>query len=233
MYSIDEISEIFKVAEKHNAVIVLDTIFSELEFNKKNIVYSFNDVIKKYSYNSNFILLGGLSKELAAGGLRIGYAYSESSTLQNALMRGLNCNIPLTIRYAARKIYSILNRNGDDVLKHFKEQSKFLKQRAETLCNVLVQNGWEPLVPKGGLFIIAKPTKLIGKKVKITKENKEITLQIDANNIHEVLYLKTALLINGSQWTGIEEYCRFVLSVTDEEFSSAIEKLKLFWSSVN
>jgi methionine S-methyltransferase len=231
-YTIDEVTKIFKVAEKYEATVILDTIFSELEFNKKNEGYDIHNVIKKYTPKLNFVLLGGLSKELAAGGLRIGFGYSESKTLQNAMMRGINYHIPITIRYAARKIYSILNSNREDILKHFKEQNYFLQQRSEKLSQVLLQNGWEPLATNGGLFVIAKPTKVIGKKIRVLKDNEEITMIISSNNIHEVLFYKTGLLINGSEWTGISDYCRFVLSVTEQEFESAIEKLKLFWSVV-
>ena len=56
---------------------------------------------------------------------------------------------------------------------------------------------------------------------------------ISNNNIHEALFYKTGLLVNGSEWTGIPEYCRFVLSVTEQEFVSAIEMLRLFWGSAS
>lgn len=232
-YTIEEITEIFKVAEKHDAIIILDTIFSELEFSKKFDSYNIQNIIKKYTPKLNFVLLGGLSKELAAGGLRIGFGYSESVALKSAMMRGINYHIPIIIRYAARKIYSILNSGSNEVLKHFREQSHFLQQRSEKLSHVLLQNGWEPLSSNGGLFIIAKPTKMIGKKIKVLKDNEEIIVLINTNNIHEVLFYKTELLVNGSDWTGISDYCRFVLSVTEQEFESAIEKLELFWSAVS
>ncbi len=233
LYTIDEVTEIFRVAEKYEAIIILDSVFSELEFNKKSEVYDLQNIINKYTPNLQFILLGGLSKELAAGGLRIGFGYSKSIVLQTAMLRGINYHIPTTIRYAARKIYSILNSNREDISKHFNEQSYFLQQRAEKLSQVLLQNGWEPLASRGGLFIIAKPTKINGKKIKILKDNEEIIMKITNNNIHEALFYKTGLLVNGSEWTGIPDFCRFVLSVTEQEFEIAIEKLKFFWEAAS
>ena len=232
-YSIEEVTKIFKVAEKHEAIVILDTIFSELEFNKKIMTYDIQNIIKMHAPKLNFILLGGVSKELAAGGLRIGFGYSDSKSLQNAMKRGINYYIPLTIRYAARKIYSILNSSNEDISKYFVEQNTFLQQRSERLIQVLLQNGWEPLDSHGGLFVIAKPTKMIGKKIRILKDNEEIIMLIRSNNIHEVLFYKTGLLINGSDWTGVPDYCRFVLSVTEQEFESAIEKLKIFWAAAS
>ncbi|WP_397601520.1 aminotransferase class I/II-fold pyridoxal phosphate-dependent enzyme [Silvanigrella sp.] len=232
-YSKQEFIEIFKVAEKHDAVLILDTIFSELEFQKSDEAYDISSIIKNYSSKLKFILLGGLSKELSSGGLRIGFGYSENQQLQSAMEKGINNYIPNTMRYAARKIYSVINSQNNDVINHYNEQKEFLQDRFEKLSHILSICGWEPLDSKGGLFIIAKPTKLIGKKIKIQKNNEEINETINGKNIHEVMFYKTGLLINGSEWTGIQDYSRFVLSVSEKEFESAIEKLKLFWNAVS
>ena len=232
-YSKQEFIEIFKVAEKHDSILILDTIFSELEFNKHDEIFDIYSIIKNYSAKLKFILLGGLSKELSSGGLRIGFGYSENKILKEAMERGMNNAIPKTIRYAARKIYLTINSQEEDVLTHYKNQNEFLQERYEKLSHILSLNGWEPLDSKGGLFVIAKPTKLIGKNVSIKKDNKETNITISGDNVHEVLFYKTGLLINGSEWTGIQDYSRFVLSVSNEAFENALEKIKLFWSAVS
>lgn len=231
-YSKQEIIEIFKTAEKYNVTIILDTIFSELEFNRKEAFFDLASIIKNYSPNLKFVIFGGLSKELSAGGLRIGYAYTRNNYIKEALLHGVSNPIPKTIKYAIRKIFQVLNRKDQDVLQHYNDQSLFLKERSEKLCHILLLHGWEPIDSKGGLFIIAKPTKLIGEKVLIKLNNKEENVIITGDNVHEVLFRLTGLLINGAEWTGIPNYCRFVLSVSDAEFEGAIEKLRLFWNSV-
>lgn len=232
-YSKQEIIEIFKTAEKYNATIILDTIFAELDFSQKENIYDISSIIKNYAPHLKFVLLGGISKELSAGGLRIGYAYSSDYSTKIAFEKAVYIPFPKTIKYAIRKIFYCLNKQSEEVTHHFFEQSTFLKERAEKLSHILSLHGWEPLDSKGGLFIIAKPTKLIGKSVQVKLNNKEENVTITGDNVHEVLFSLTGLLINSSEWTGIPNYCRFVLSVSELEFEKAIDKLRYFWNTVN
>lgn len=232
-YSKQEVIEIFKVAEKYQATVVLDTIFSQLEFNKKESIFDISSIIKNYAPNLKFVLFGGLSKELSAGGLRIGYAFTNSNLAKSAFDRSVQNPIPKTIKYAIKKIFYCLNNQIDEVTHHFQEQAAFLKERAEKLSHILSVHGWEPLDSKGGLFIIAKPTKLIGKSASLKLNNKTENVTITGDNVHEVLFNLTGLLINGAEWTGIPSYCRFVLSVSESDFEKAIDRLRLFWNTVN
>ncbi|APJ02876.1 aminotransferase class I/II-fold pyridoxal phosphate-dependent enzyme [Silvanigrella aquatica] len=231
-YTLKEVTEIFKVVEKNNATIILDTIFSELDFNKNFNLINIYDIIKNKTPKLKFLVLGGLSKELSAGGLRIGFGYSDHIQIQSAMKWGVQYHLPSTMRYATRKIFAMINSQEKEILNHYTEQSHFLKMRAEKLCHVLSTHGWEPLESQGGLFVVAAPTKIVGKKIQFLKSNEEITMLITNNNVHEALFNKTKLLINGCEWTGIPGYCRFVLSVTNEDFERAIDKLKTFWSAL-
>ena len=84
--------------------------------------------------------------------------------------------------------------------------------------------GWKVLPPQGGLFLVAKPEKYIGQKIMF--DGKEML--ISSSNINEALFYSVGLLINNDVWTGISDYCRFVLSVEDFVFIDAIDKIKAF-----
>ncbi|KAB8029093.1 aminotransferase class I/II-fold pyridoxal phosphate-dependent enzyme [Fluviispira multicolorata] len=233
IYSKEEIYELFKVAAEYDSVIIMDTVFSGLEFQADYNKYNITDITKVINQeNMSFILLGGVSKELAAGGLRVGYGYGNKLFLQNALRKGLTNSLPVNIKYAIKKIFQTMNNQSGKVKKHFVNQREFLEKRASRLSEVLTQNGWKPLPSQGGLFLIAKPEKIIGRNITIKKDNIEIKTVISGKNIHEILFYKTGLLINGSEWIDVPEFCRFVLSVSDYEFDSAIEKLKSFWNLI-
>ena len=83
---------------------------------------------------------------------------------------------------------------------------------------------------QGGLFLIATPVRFIGKKYLDPVSQKQILITYD--NIHEVLFKVTGLLINGSQWCGIPKYCRFVLSVNENDFISGCQKIKEFYLKI-
>ncbi len=221
IYSQSELSDLFSVAAKYGSTIVMDSIFTGLEF-EGDFSWDLGDFIRSHSMNqhSQFVLLGGLSKEYAAGGLRYGYACSTSISLMDELQSEIAHSPHMTLGYAVHKlIQSQLNQNSA-LLVHLNEQRNILSKRAKILSKVLVDKGWKVLSPKGGLFMVAKPEKFID-------ENKCTDTQ-GADLITEKLFEEQNLVINNSTWTGLPGYCRFVLSCSQEDFDLAINRLRNF-----
>jgi aspartate/methionine/tyrosine aminotransferase len=231
-YSLEECEQIFRVAEKFKSYLIIDTIFSELEYQKEESCYNIQKLVSSKFPNLKFLLMGGLSKELSSGGLRIGFGYSASSEILMALRKNYFHQLPVTIRFAARKIFSILNSNEFGVSHHYQLQSQFLQERSKKLKLVLSETGWEVLKSYGGLFLIAKPTHILGRALNNLDDKESQLVYVTESNVCDILYKKFGLLINGPQWTRLPGFCRFVLSVSDHEFESALEKLKLFWSRI-
>lgn len=221
IYSNEEVNQIFTLCKKYNVLIILDTIFSGLEFSHAKTSHILLPYLK------NCVILGGFSKEYAAAGLRFGYAYIDNLNLLKFVQKDNLNLIPTTLKYTAKKVFTLMNEDNIEVRKHIFAQKNKLNERAYKLSKTLRENGWEPMNGVGGLFLVAKPTLLIGKKIKINEENSVVEINYD--NIHEVLFKVTGLLINGSKWCGIPNYCRFVLSVSDNEFTEACERLKRFF----
>ena len=116
------------------------------------------------------------------------------------------------------------------VLHALEAQTGILQERAVKLTTLLRQHGWTVVSPQGGLFLVAKPTTLIGKTCKL-RSGEEI--EIDATSIGKILHDKVNLLINNDQWTGIPGFCRFVLSVEESTIEEGIKRIEQFHTELN
>jgi methionine S-methyltransferase len=215
IYSSDELKEIADIVTASNGVLVLDSIFSGLHFEAKN-----EHIKQDFLNKCRWLILGGVSKEFASGGLRIGYGISRDSEIIFAIK---NCSLTephRTLKFVLKKLY----KSSQQMLSSLNFQRQVLKERAHRLTEVLQNSGWKVLNPSGGLFLIATPEKLLGKKV----ANEIISIQ----NIAQLLRENTRVVINSPEWIGIPEYFRFVLSVSDEEFEKALVAINNFYKSI-
>jgi methionine S-methyltransferase len=237
IYSPQEINEILAACERYACKVVLDTVFSGLEHNK---VYTTYQLEKYFAKPLELLLIGGLSKEMAAGGLRFGFVYFRNSNLLEKIDKQV-LNLPhYTIRFACKQIYQALIDENSYLLKELKIQRDTLQARAKRLGEVLEETGWEVVTPQGGLFMVAKPTFYIGKKLSLTWESREEGgakkvdkfYLLDSHNISEAIFYSTGLLLNNAQWTGIPQHCRFVLSVESATFEAALVALEDFYRKV-
>jgi methionine S-methyltransferase len=216
-YTNDEIFELMEVFQQLKISVIFDTIFSGLEY--QSATYNLGEILKKLKFN-DFVLLGGISKEISAAGLRFGYGYTSNKNWAKILSKAPGGSPHFTLLYAVKKIFNqLLDDNSQD--ENLILQRKILLEHKTKLTLLLKNFGWKVLEPRGGLFLVASPEKLIGQK---TKDGSTLTWE----NFGTLLYQKTHLLINGPQWTNINEYFRFVLSVDPIIMDKSLEALKLF-----
>ncbi|WP_027003972.1 aminotransferase class I/II-fold pyridoxal phosphate-dependent enzyme [Hugenholtzia roseola] len=244
IYSPQEINEILAACERYACKVVLDTVFSGLEHNN---VYTTYQLEKYFAKPLELLLIGGLSKEMAAGGLRFGFVYFRNPTLLEKIDKQVLNQPHYTIRFACKQIYQALIDKDSYLFKELKTQQDTLQVRAKRLGEVLEETGWEVVKPMGGLFMVAKPSFYLGKKLSLTwlqkiaqKEEKgdknpkkiEKFYILDSHNISEAIFYSTGLLLNNAQWTGIPLHCRFVLSVEEATFEAALLALEDFYAKV-
>ncbi len=221
-WSNEQLESILTLDEIRNSRLIIDTVFSGLEFKGPG---SF-PILTEKEVELNYILLGGISKEYSAGGIRFGYALSNfCSDLGNRI----NYKPHRTVLYAVKKIYSKYLDRDLRVLHSLNEQTSLLSERAKLLGDVLQQNGWTVLPPEGGLFLVAKPDSLLGKTCKLSN-GEELT--VDATSIGRIMHDKVNFLINNDRWTGIPGYCRFVLSVQEKTFNEGLQRIKQFHTEI-
>lgn len=219
IYKASEINALLGAARAHQAVLVLDSIFSGLEFegqveNLAGVEFS----------EARWAILGGLSKEFSAGGLRVGYGITSDADLVAAWKRAHLVTPHATLRYVLKTSCAQLLRGDSELVRELSEQRKALGDRARRLCEVLRRTGWEPLEPQGGLFLTATPKGLIG------KTSGKTVLSIE--NVADRLRERTGIVINTPGWTGMPGYFRFVLSVPEREFEAALAGLQSFFGEL-
>jgi methionine S-methyltransferase len=211
LYTGDDVAALLAVAARHRARVILDVIFSGLEFAEMpvpwGVPWDLEPVLAEHPLD--LAVLGGISKELAAGGLRFGFAACRGEWMAEALARGLTAKPHATLLDAARRIYAGLNHPDPKTRAELAEQRRTLRERAERLGQILSETGWDPLPPKGGLFLVARPP-----------------AGLDAETAADALFQSTGILINGSVWTGIPGHCRFVTAVEEKDFEAALERLR-------
>jgi methionine S-methyltransferase len=227
LYSSQELQQIVELAWRYKARVVLDTIFSGLEFNLATTQLDWSWMQDRRKHPGSLILLGGIAKEFAAAGIRFGYLYSPDKLLVGQLARLMPRSLPQSIMYAMTKFYDRLAKGDGDLEFARQSQSHCLQQRANRLTEVLESCGWKVIPPQGGLFLVAKPIAFLGK----TLSNRQDRITIDGDNIATILFDRVGLTINNATWTGLPDYCRFVFSVSETEFETGLDRIKQFFQA--
>lgn len=235
IYSPGELSDLVDVLNQHKCGLILDTIFSGLEFNRKASALKLNrDSIERFIRAVPTIVMGGLSKELACGGLRLGWAIIPNDPLVQSIRPRLTSYPHSTVKHAAKKIYLALNEDTHPIHDFLCTQRAVLHDRCRRLSAHLTSLGWEVVESEGGLFVCACPIKYIEQ----LRENYSSELPFHytdaADTIGQQIFSSTGVLLNNSTWTGLPGYLRFVISTDDDVFEQALIKLKEFdtlWKS--
>ncbi len=229
-YSAEELQTIIELAWQYDAWVVLDTIFSGLEFAADQTAIDLSWMQeRRQRMAGGLILLGGISKEFAAAGMRFGYLYSPDTDLVRQVKELMGTRLPQTTMYSMVRFYEKL-ASGDKNLKlHLESQQKSLQQRAQLLTTTLQESGWTVMIPQGGLFLVAKPSAFLGKTLSYEQDGKKYKTVIDGDTIATVLFFTIGLTINSATWTGLPNYCRFVLSVSETEFQESLKRIQAFY----
>ena len=220
LYSVAEADALFAVLAQSQAHLIIDTVFSGLEFDDV-LAYQLDRFIQA---GLKYTLIGGISKEFSAGGLRFGYALTQDPLLLEALSHSPIDQPHSTLRYTVKKLYQLLIARQASLLGDLSTQQNQLQARYVRLNQVLQELGWRVLAPSGGLFLVASPERYLGKNLLVGTT----TYCLSGSNINEALYYSVGLLINNEVWTGIPGYCRFVLSVEEATFEAGLQKLRAF-----
>jgi methionine S-methyltransferase len=227
-YKPQELNDILIDCVRCGNTVIIDTVFGGLEFDEGGVRYDLSQVwelCKRSRYSGRVVVLGGVSKEFSAAGLRFGYVWSSSNQLLAEIERRLYTRPHRTICHAAKLLFEHLNNGDTQILSHLQKQREILALRAQRLVTTLQNNGWEPLKPQGGLFLVAKPVSYFGHSF----EWQDKSWLLDGDSITEAIFYSTGLAINNATWTGLEGYCRFVLSTSDLEFEKSLHCIEQFY----
>jgi methionine S-methyltransferase len=90
---------------------------------------------------------------------------------------------------------------------------------------LLKECGWDIVEPLGGISMVASPSAYEGKCVKGGSYGNKA---LSSDNIRDAILKVTGLSISSSSWTGIPNYGRFMLALSEEDFSASCKALQKF-----
>jgi aspartate/methionine/tyrosine aminotransferase len=176
------------------------------------------------------LILGGLSKEVAAGGLRVGWMALRDAELAERLRAVALGRVHLIAARTAAHVYGAWRRSAGGRLAH-PSRHRALREhlaamRRELAAKRQLVAGVFPPAPAreariaGGLFFTphvgAWLGRLAGDQV-LTPEN-----------LPRVLYEATHVVVNSGAWCGDSERVRVVFSIPWDRLRRAVERLRAF-----
>jgi aspartate/methionine/tyrosine aminotransferase len=176
------------------------------------------------------VLLGGLSKEFAAGGLRVGWMATRDRALVAAVRESAPGVLYLATARAASRLYAAYARSPDgkllyperhQALREFlARMRRDLAEKRALLAEVLPEDGRVETLEAGGLFLAPRVTSWLGREVD--------GVRLTVENLPAMVYAHTHVVLNGGDWCGDPERVRAVFSIPRDKLLEARKRLKAF-----
>jgi len=176
------------------------------------------------------VVLGGLSKEFAAGGLRVGWLATRDRAFAAAVREAGPGVLHLVTARAAAYLYAAYARGPEGQLLYpsrhralrafLTKMRRELAELRERITEALPGEGRAEVGDVGGLFVAPRVTAWLGREV----DGETLTPE----NLPRVLYAHTHVVVNGGPWCGDPERVRAVFSIPREKLLRACERLKAF-----
>ncbi|MFO7566421.1 MAG: aminotransferase class I/II-fold pyridoxal phosphate-dependent enzyme [Enhygromyxa sp.] len=174
------------------------------------------------------LVLGGLSKELAAGGLRIGWLATGDRLLAEELRTTVLAGPNAVASRAAAHIYSAWARTRSGALLHPRRHRALLDyltamrrelaKRRALLAKVLPPEDSEAGDELGGIFLAPRVSAWLGRTIAGETATPE--------NLPRLIHAATSVVVNGGPWTGDPERIRAVFALPHDKLAAAVERLR-------
>jgi aspartate/methionine/tyrosine aminotransferase len=231
-FSEEELSRLCAWAAQRGCWILSDEIFGLLSLGEGAGETVASPAAR--SGGAKVAILGGLSKELAAGGLRVGWLATHDDELAALVRRIRLAPVHLAATRAASQLYAAWGRDaaGEPIhpqrLELLQGYMASMRRRlaekraaiAEAFAGAGPSEGCEP----GGLFLAPRVDNWLGKKAggeRITPED-----------LPRILYEHTSVVVNGGPWCGDLERVRVVFAIPDEALREAARRIEAFGRSL-
>ncbi|MBJ6761248.1 aminotransferase class I/II-fold pyridoxal phosphate-dependent enzyme [Myxococcaceae bacterium JPH2] len=176
------------------------------------------------------VILGGLSKEFAAGGLRVGWLATRDRALAQALRDSGPGALHLPTARAAAYLYAAYARSPEGQLLYaarhralrdfLGKMRRELAEKRALLAEVLPDSGLAESAEVGGLFLAPRVTAWLGREV----DGERLTPE----NLPRIVYTHTRVVLNGGAWCGDPERVRAVFSIPMAKLLRARDRLRAF-----
>jgi aspartate/methionine/tyrosine aminotransferase len=174
------------------------------------------------------VLLGGLSKEFAAGGMRVGWLATHDAALALRVREAALGRLQLTMARAGSHLYAAFGRSGAGKLVH-PRRHRALREHLVAMRRELAQKRAlvvaalpeAPAVEEaGGLFLAPLVRAWLGRSID--------GVRLTPENLPRQIYERTHVVVNGGAWCGDPERIRLVFSIPEEKLRRAAAGLRAF-----
>merc|ERR1719334_1115176 len=151
-YSKDELKQLAEVCRKYRVIVMSDEIYGDLCHDPEDTQCSIYDV-----YPEGTIITNGLSKNLGAGGWRLGYMIfpENMKNILNALFIAASethTSVSAPVQYAACEAFD--NFQGDEIRNYLNVKRAVLRALAQKSFDALQSiEGCDVVKPDGGFYI--------------------------------------------------------------------------------
>ena len=156
VYSLEELTELAKVVEKHNLVVISDEIYEKLIYdgNKHYSIASVSNYMKE-----NTIVINGVSKTYSMTGWRIGYLAAPKA-IASVISRVQGHTASNATSFAQYATVTALS-GGEDIVSNMKNEfdnrRKYMMKRFDNM-------GINYIKPEGAFYLFVDISKFIGKE---------------------------------------------------------------------
>ncbi len=213
-YSAQQLAALGKLLETSGGYLLMDEVFGTLSLDDKPAV-SLAALPLAQDKASHVIIFGGISKEFAVGGLRLGFVASHNAQLLRLIEKNLLMSPDPWALRAARHLFG---HWGELIQGH----RAYLKPRAAQLSHLFLK--WQLPFPEveGGYALFVNLSSLYGKRMKGDL--------IDRDNLHDVLLTHAGIKIKSDRWARVPGYYRFVFAI--DRLAEAVGRLDQFFAAI-
>ncbi len=233
-YERRELLEIARYAVTHQMTILSDEIFALTGDPERftSLAALDRDVP---GLAERVVTFGGLSKEFAAGGLRVGYAAGRDRELMRD-MEGLGLGpVDAVAMRAAEVLFGAFRRTDlgrlvdetgyHEVVRYLDLQREHLTMRYQRLREVLEGLGLVPEAPwAGGLFVLAPTSAWHGR----IWQGPSGPVRLDESNLPVLLREEAGVRVNPGEWAGAPGHVRMVFALEERRLNEALRRLQAF-----
>ena len=208
-YTPEALQAIIKACAQRGARVILDEVFGLLAHLDGPLPLH-QDRWKGLSENEKqaVLIIGGVSKEFAAGGLRLGFAASAAASWLDAMAAARSAPLPQYLLGVAKALFTNFAAHADQI-EHLREK---LRQRRDRLADGLRELGFIITVDgRGGLFFLADTSRLDGGD----PEGFVLRLEADAG-----------VRLNTPAWSGLTRHARVCFAIPEARVEAVLERLK-------
>jgi aspartate/methionine/tyrosine aminotransferase/methylase of polypeptide subunit release factors len=175
----------------------------------------------------HLLSFGGLSKEFAAGGLRLGFVAGREAGMLRAIAEVNIGPVDAAALRATETLLGVYRRNEQgrlldeaayrSVVQHLEGQRRGLAERFERLRQVLAASGLEVPAPReGGLFAT------------VAMEGWGDRYGLSADEAAAALLSAAGLRVNPPDWLGLPGHVRMVFALEERRFQDALGRIERF-----